>query len=225
MSTVTDHPMAKLLHDAARRSFPPSDGTVEVFASPPGPCDAAVAFTGYSMVAADVEQEWVRRHVPEGWDRDHRHHGTLSVHFLDALARHLDVGPGGVNILLAARKPPEAGPRAKLQRGSQIRADWAAYRRNVVSYEDTDSDGVINLGHGPGGRLDLWIELEGADRPWLRAATVVRGRELLRAARALAPDDLFASVPSYDARALRTFLAGGFHAIGAEALFLTRPEQ
>jgi hypothetical protein len=40
-----------------------------------------------------------------------------------------------------------------------------------------------------------------------------------------APDDLFASVPAYDARALRTYLAGGFRAIGAEALFLTRPGQ
>ena len=52
---------------------------------------------------------------------------------------------------------------------------------------------------------------------------MVRGRELLEAARTLAPGDLYASVPAHDATALRTYLCGGFRAIGAEALFLTRP--
>jgi hypothetical protein len=222
-ATVTDHSLARLLHAAARRSFPPSDGTVEVFPALPGPCDIALAFTGYSVVAADVPEDWVREHVPAGWVAEQQHHGTLSVHFLGALADRLGVAPPGINILLAAQKPPQAGPRAGLRPSSRARSDWAAYRSDVVCYEDADGGGVINLGRGPGGRLDLWIELEGADRPWLRASTVVRGKDLLEAARTIAPDDLFASVPSYDGRALRTFLAGGFRAIGAEALFLTRP--
>jgi hypothetical protein len=50
---------------------------------------------------------------------------------------------------------------------------------------------------------------------------VVRGRDLLEAARTLADGDLFASVPAYDATALRTYLCGGFRAVGAEARFRT----
>lgn len=223
MSTMTDHPLANLLQAAARRSFPPSDGTVEVFSAPPGPCDIALAFTGYSVVAADVPEAWVRRQVPTGEVGEQQHYGTLSVHFLDALSERLGVAALGINILLAAQKPPQAGPRARLQPSSRLRSDWAAYRSDVVCYEDEDGGGVINLGRGPGGRLDLWIELQGADRPWLQASAVVRGRDLLEAARTVAQDDLFASVPAYDGRALRTFLAGGFRAIGAEALFLSRP--
>lgn len=225
MSTAIDHPLAKLLHDAAHRSFPPSDGRVEVLPAPPGPCDVAVAFTGHAVVAADVPEDWVREHVPDGWAADVEHPGTLSVHFLGALSDRLGSAPTGVNLLLAGPKPPDAGARAELRASSRVRSEWAAYRSEVVGYEDSDGGGVINLGRGPGGRWDLWIELEGADRPWLRPSAVVRGRELLMAARVTAPGDLFASVPSYDARALRTFLAGGFRAIGAEVLFLTRPDQ
>ena len=82
---------------------------------------------------------------------------------------------------------------------------------------------MITIGHGPGRRLDLSVELDGAERSWLRADTVVQGRELLEAARTVADGDLFASVPAWDAPTLRTYLCGGFRAIGAEALFLTRP--
>lgn len=225
MSVATDHPLTRLLHDAAHRSFPASDGSVEVFGPPPGPCDVALAFTGHAVVAADVSEDWVHQHVPEGWAAGQDHHGTLSVHFLGALSDHLGSAPAGLNLLLAAPKPPQAGPRAELRTSNRIRSDWAAYRSEVSAYENTDGTGVINLGRGPGGRWDLWIELQDADRPWVKASTVVRGRELLEAARVRAPDDLFASVPAYDARALRTFLAGGFRAIGAEVLFLTRPGQ
>jgi hypothetical protein len=223
MTTGVDHPLAKVLHAASRRSFPPSDGTVEVLPALTGPCDAAVAFTGYSVIAADVPRDWVEQHFPAGWSAEHEHHGALSVHFLDELANRLGVSTPGIHILMAAQKPPQAGPRAGLKTSDRVHAGWAAYRSDIVSYEDVEGGGLINLGRGPGGRLDLYVELEGADRPWLRASTVVRGRELLEAARTVAPDDLFASVPAYDGRALRTFLAGGFRAIGAEALFLTRP--
>jgi hypothetical protein len=51
------------------------------------------------------------------------------------------------------------------------------------------------IGRGPGGRLDLRVELAGSERQWLTPATVVRGRDLLEAARTLADGDLFASVP------------------------------
>jgi hypothetical protein len=224
MPTVTDHPLAALLHEAARRRFPAPDGALRVFPPLDGPCDAAVAFTGHSAVAADVPEEWVRERVPEGWSDEHQHPGTVSVRFLHALAERLGVtAPLGANILLAAVKPAQSGPRAALGPSERIQADWAGFRSDVVAYETADGAGVINLGRGPGGRLDLWVGLEGAEASYLRPATMSRGRDLLRAARTVATDDLFASVPVYDARALSTFLAGGFHVVAAEALLLTRP--
>lgn len=223
MSTTTTHPLGELLTKAARRVFPPAEGTVAVLPAPPGPADAAVAFTGYSVVAADVEEAWVHERIPGDWNQRHPHHGVLSAQFLAALADRLGVPSPGVNVLLAAPKPPTGGARATLMPSDKRREDWAAYRSEVVCYEADDGAGVINLGRGPGGRLDVWVELAGADAPWLAASTVVNGREIIEAARVLAPEDLFASVPAYDARALRTFLSGGFRAICAEALLLTRP--
>ncbi len=179
-----------------------------------------MALPGYSIVAADVPVGWVLERIPP--DRG-GHGGAVSTHFLSALADRLGVPTSGVNVLLAARKPPQAGPRAALRPSDRIPMEWAAHRSDVSCYTDEDGTGVIAIGRGPGGRLDLSVELEGADRAWLRATTVVQGRELLEAARTLATGDLFASVPAYDAPALRTYLCGGFRPIGAEALFLTRP--
>jgi hypothetical protein len=215
-STTVEHPLTGLLRAAARRGLPPVDPTVAVCPAPPGPCAVAVALGGLSVVAADVPREWVCEHTPTGPG------AAVSPRLVEALAIRLGVPTPTVHVLLAARKPPQAGPRAALWPGGRVHPDWAAHRTDVVAYTDAEG-GVIAIGRGPGGRWDLSVELPGADRPWLRASTVVQGRELLEAARTVAPGDLFASVPVHDATSLRTYLCGGFRAIGAEALFLTRP--
>jgi hypothetical protein len=215
-AVTAEHPLAGLLRAAARRGLPPVDPTIAVCPAPPGPCAAAVALGGLSVVAADVPREWVCEHTPTGPG------AAVAPHLVEALAIRLGVPTPPVHVLLAARKPPQAGPRAALWPGGRVRPEWAACRTDVVAYTDADG-GVIAFGRGPGGRWDLSVELDGADRPWLRASTVVQGRELLEAARTVAPGDLFASVPAYDATSVRTYLCGGFRVIGAEALFLTRP--
>ena len=212
-----DHPLRTLLRAAARRALPPVDETVAVCPAPPGPCAVAVAIDGLSMVAADVPPEWVSERVPSGPG------GAMSATFLAALAGRLGAPTPGVDILLVARKPPQAGQRAALAPSDRVCVEWAADRTHVTCWTDTEGAGVIMIGRGPGDRLDLRVELEGAERPWLTPATVVRGRELLEAARTVADGDLFASVPAYDATALRTYLCGGFRAIGAEARFRTHP--
>ena len=209
------HPLTTLLRAAARRALPPVDGTVAACPAPSGPCAVAVAIGGLSMVAADVAPEWVSEHVPRGPG------GAVAPPFLAALADRLGVPTPGVDVLLVARKPPQAGPRTALVPSDRVDATWAADRTDVTSWAAADGAGVIMIGRGPGGRLDLRVELEGSDRQWLTAATVVRGRDLLEAARTLADGDLFASVPAYDATALRTYLCGGFRAVGAEARFRT----
>lgn len=185
--------------------------------APAGPCAVAVAFRGYSAVAADAPAAWVREHVPAGPQ------GALAPTFLAALAGRLHAPAPGVHLLLAARRPPQAEARATLLPSSEMPADWAAHRSDVACWTDAEGASVIAIGRGPGGRYDLYAEVCGAENPWLRPETVARIRGVFDAARALAPDDLFASVPVQDAMALRAHLLGGFRAIGAEALFRTRP--
>jgi hypothetical protein len=213
---AAEHPLAGLLRAATRRGLLSVDPTIAVCSAPPGPCAVAVALGGLSVVAADVPREWVCEHTPTGPG------AAVSPHLVEALAVRLGVPTPPVHVLLAARKPPQAGPRAALRPGGRVRPDWADRRTEVVAYTDTEG-GVIAIGRGPGGRWDLSVEFEDAERPWLSASAVVQGRELLEAARTVAPGDLFASVPAHDATGLRTYLCGGFRAIGAEALFLTRP--
>src|SRR5690242_14773427 len=56
---TTDNRLLRMLLDAARGSFPPADGRVEVLPSPPGPTDAVVAFAGHHVVAADLPEDEV----------------------------------------------------------------------------------------------------------------------------------------------------------------------
>ncbi|MDN5861209.1 MAG: hypothetical protein L0H84_21610, partial [Pseudonocardia sp.] len=215
-----DDPLARLLHDTAHHKFPSADDAVVVLPAPAGPCDVALAFTEHAVVAADVPESWVREHLPVGTGH---HQELLSVGFLGALSERLGSAAAWVSILLAAPKPSGSAPAIELRDSDQRQSDWAAYRSDVRCYEDTDGVGVLNLGLGPGGRWDLWMGFVEADRPMMSPQVVGRGKALLEAARANAPDALFASVPSSNARALRTFEAAGFRPIGAEVLFLTRP--
>lgn len=163
--------LRSLLEKAARGSFPLDDGQVAVLPPPAGPCDAVVALTGYSVVAAGVSERWVADRVP----RDD-FTGPMRPDFIADLADELGATPGS---------------------------------------------GLVNLGRGLDGRLELSIEL----LPGKRCEG--RGRRLIEAARALvSPDDLlFASVAPGNARCLRAALAGGFTPIGSEVLFLVRPSS
>ena len=79
---------------------------------------------------------------------------------------------------------------------------------------ETDG-GVVTIGRGLAGRLELAIEL---DDP---GAALGRGRELIAASLGLVPagEPLFAQVSPGNARSLRAFLAAGFQPIGSEVLF------
>src|SRR5829696_7473506 len=105
-AVTAEHPLAGLLRAAARRGLPPVDPTIAVCPAPPGPCAAAVALGGLSVVAADVPREWVCEHTPTGPG------AAVAPHLVEALAIRLGVPTPPVHVLLAARKPPQAGPRA-----------------------------------------------------------------------------------------------------------------
>lgn len=205
------------LESAARGTFPPDDGGIEVLPSPAGRCDAVVAFTGHSVVAASVSTAWVEERVPR---EDFT--GPMRADFVAALAAELGVTPGSLDVLLAA-PGQAAGSRGvglvEVGEGGARTARAHRYRTGVRTYTDQRGSGTLNLGRGVEGRWDLSIELQPSDR------SAGAGRALIQAARTLIPADelLFASVAPGNARCLRAFLAAGFTPLGAEVLFLTRP--
>lgn len=75
--------------------------------------------------------------------------------------------------------------------------------------------GVLVLGRGVGGRLEVAVEVaEGARHRGL-------GRRLVTAARQLAGGEVvWAQVSAGNARSLRAFQAAGYRPVGSEALFL-----
>lgn len=205
-----------LLHQAANGSFPTDDGAVEVLPSPSGPCDAVVALTGHSVVASRVTERWVQERV----SRDDLT-GPMRADFVAALAEELGTKPGSVDVLLAAPRldSPPAVELSEVEHGDARTARARRYRTEVRSYADRDGGGVVNLGRGLDGRLDLSIEL----LPEVRSFG--RGRKIIEAARTLVPPSefLFASIAPGNARCLRAALAAGFAPIGGEVLFLVRP--
>jgi len=204
-----------LLKQAAGGSFPSDSGEIEVLPSPSGPCDAVVALTGHSIVAAGVAECWVSERVPRN-DLT----GPMRPDFVAALAAELGTKPGSFDVLLAAPGLDSASAveLVEVEDGDDRTRRARRYRSDVRSYADRDSGGVVNLGRGLDGRLDLSIELPRESRS---AGT---GRKIIEAARALVPSDefLFASIAPGNSRCLRAALGGGFAPIGAEVLFLVR---
>lgn len=147
--------------------------------------------------------------------------GPMRADFVAALAEGLSTKPGSVDVLLAAPRvdtPPDV-ELVEVEHGDARTARARSYRTDVRSYADRDSGGIVNLGWGLDGRLDLSIELP----PEVRSFG--QGRKIIEAARALVPpgEFVFASIAPGNARCLRAALAAGFAPIGGEVLFLVRP--
>jgi GNAT superfamily N-acetyltransferase len=88
-------------------------------------------------------------------------------------------------------------------------------RTGVRAWTDRRRAGMLLLGRGLAGRLELAFEVEPASR------NRGLGRMLVAAARHLAPagEPLFAQVAAGNAASLRAVVAGGFRPLGAEVLF------
>lgn len=80
----------------------------------------------------------------------------------------------------------------------------------------TAEGGILVLGRGVGGRLEVAVEVdEGVRHRGL-------GRALASAARHLAGEPVWAQVAAGNARSARAFQAAGYRPVGAEALLLPR---
>jgi hypothetical protein len=207
--------LAALLDAAARGSFPPADGRVEVVGSPGPPCDALVAFTGHYVLAADVDEDEVASSWPVG---------DLALPFAPAsltwLAERIGCEPLSHDAVMVAIGDGVGAPDW-LQRDDTVthaRVDRASRWRTVEGVWSAEGGAVMILGRGLAGRREVGYEVD----PEHRNGGL--GRRLVAAARGLVPagEPLFAQVAPGNAASMRSTLAAGFVPIGAEVLFAAR---
>ncbi|MFC9288560.1 GNAT family N-acetyltransferase [Streptomyces sp. NPDC057052] len=205
-----------ILDAAARGVFPPADGRTTVV---PQSCrrDAGVlSFTAHSVVFTDEDPEWVHATL-RATDCDALA-ATLNARFLmafmDRTGRRTDtvdamvVGSplaGGPTVGLTEIDDPDH-PRVVRSRG----------RRDDVRVWAADG-GVLVLGRGIGGRLEVAVEVDEDVRH--RGL----GRALVTAARHLTGGEpVWAQISPGNARSMRAFQAAGYVPVGAEALLTAR---
>jgi hypothetical protein len=201
-----------VLRKIERGNFPPPDGRVTIVPEPSPGTAAVVAFTGHAVIAADVDESWVRDRVPED-DLG----APLSPSFLAALGCRLGRDVGCIDMVTLAtgldRSP--SVPLAPVADSTHPRVQRAMrYRSDVTVW--TTPGGVLVLGRGLAGRLEAAIEVD----PAVRGRGL--GRALATAARHLTPagQSVWAQIAPGNAASVRAFLHAGFTPIGSEALLV-----
>lgn len=214
MADPTEHPLAVLLRDAASGAFPPPDGTVDIVNRPRGKVDAVVAFTAHSVVATSIDPGEVREHLATD-----DFGASMDPRFLAWIAERLGVEPGALDVVLVAPRVRSVPPlllerRPDLESHPRvIRAH--RYRTDVHVFSDPARRGLVAIGRGLAGRIEISLEIDEPGRePGLGRLLIASGLHL-----APAGEPVFAQVSPGNARSLRAFLAAGFQPIASEVLF------
>ncbi|WP_333778859.1 GNAT family N-acetyltransferase [Streptomyces sp. IBSBF 3136] len=207
--------LAEILDAAARGVFPPADGGTTVV---PQHCprDAGVlAFTAHSVVFTDEDPRWVRGALA-AVDCDPLA-APMNPVFLASLMARTGRGAETVDALLVGAPLPGRPALAlrEIEDAGHPRVRYARGRRDAVRVWTADG-GVLVMGRGVGGRLEVSVEVDDGVRH--RGL----GRALVTAARQLAAEPVWAQVSPGNARSMRAFQAAGYRAVGAEALLLGR---
>ncbi|MFD8926869.1 GNAT family N-acetyltransferase [Streptomyces mirabilis] len=182
METLRD-----ILDAAARGVFPPPDGRTTVVAQTSHRDAGVLAFTAHAVVFTDEDPRWV--------------YDTLAAVPCDALAAPMNArflaaflertGRTSETIdamLVGSPLPGEpALPLQEITDGGHPRIVYARRRRAEVRAWTTEG-GVLVLGRGIAGRLEVSVEVDDGVRH--RGL----GRALVTAARQLAPEPLWAQV-------------------------------
>jgi len=211
METLRD-----ILDAAARGVFPPPDGRTTVVPQASERDAGVLAFTAHAVVFIDEDPQWV--------------YDTLAAVPCDALAAPMNprflaalldrTGRTAENVdamLVGSPLPGEPPlPLREITDGDHPRIVYARGRRDEVRAWTTEG-GVLVMGRGIAGRLEVSVEIEEGVRQ--RGL----GRALVAAARHLATEPLWAQVAPGNARSMRAFLAAGYRPVGSEALLLSAP--
>ncbi|MGW0626882.1 GNAT family N-acetyltransferase [Streptomyces sp. NPDC002758] len=208
METLRD-----ILDAVARGVFPPADGGTTVVPQPSHRDAGVLSFTAHSVVFTDEDPEWVRETLRAA-DCD-RLAATMNARFLMAFLARTGRRHDTIDALLTASPLPGEPPLAlkEISDPGHSRIAYARRRRDDVRAWTADG-GVVVLGRGVAGRLEVSVEVDEAVRH--RGL----GRLLVTAARHLTDEPLWAQVSPGNARSMRAFQAAGYAPAGAEALFL-----
>ncbi|GAB2875879.1 GNAT family N-acetyltransferase [Streptomyces deserti] len=214
--------MADTLRDilgaAARGVFPAADGGTTVV---PQHCDrdaGVIAFTGHSVVFTDEDPRWVYDTL-DALDCDPLA-APMNARFLAAFMARTGRTSETIDAVLVGSPLPGEPPLA-LQEVEDLghpRIAYARGRRDDVRAWTTDG-GVLVLGRGVAGRLEVSVEVdEGVRHRGL-------GRALATAARQLVTEPLWAQIAPGNARSVRAFQAAGYRPVGAELLLSAMPRS
>ncbi|MFE2100577.1 GNAT family N-acetyltransferase [Streptomyces sp. PTD9-10] len=208
METLRD-----ILDAAAQGVFPPADGGTTVVPQP-SPRDAGVlAFTAHSVVFTDEDPAWVRETLRTVTEECDALAATMNPRFLTALTDRTGRRTDTVDVMLVGSPLPGRPALAlrEIADPSHPRVVSSRRRRDDVRVWTADG-GVLVLGRGVAGRLEVAVEVDGAVRH--RGL----GRALVRAARQLADEPVWAQVSAGNARSMRAFQAAGYRPVGSEVL-------
>ncbi|WP_327089341.1 GNAT family N-acetyltransferase [Nonomuraea sp. NBC_01738] len=200
--------LAELLDGVARGRLPEADGGVTLLPQPSDRDLGVMAFTGHSVVFADLDPLWVRGYLQEADVA-----APMNPPFLRALERKTGRRVDGIDVLALAQPLDEDAGADVVEITGQAHPRVARshrYRDDVRVWGC--ASGILVLGRGVAGRLEVAVEVA----PERRGRGV--GRSLALAARRLAKEPLWAQVAPGNAASLRAFLAAGYTPVGSEAL-------
>lgn len=205
--------LASILRDAVEGRFPPPDGGCTVV--PPDATtglEAVLAFTAHAVVATACSHDEVVAFGVDGYEGGH------APDTLRALA-----GPRGwIGVLDVVLVAPGTGAGTGSLVETTACDDHSRVRYARGTRADVrvlaDDTGLVTLGRGLAGRVELGFEAFDPDGGGTGRALVLAGLG------AVPPDvTVFASCAPGNARSLRVLLATGFVPIGGEVLI--RPER
>lgn len=218
----SDHPLARLLADAANDTFPDPDGSVEYLPEPDTVTAALVSFAGRlwvcgasparvsGMLRPGAFSEWFGPAACAAIAAEHGAHvGTL-----DALLTARGTGAGDADLVA----DPWLVEIEDLEHPRVARS--RRYRPEARVFTTDADDGVLIVGRGLVGRWEVAFEVD----PAARGRGL--GRRLAAAARALVPtgEPIWAQVAPANAPSMRAVLAAGYRIVGAELLFAAEPD-
>jgi hypothetical protein len=202
-----------ILDAAAHGVFPPSDGRTTVVPQP-SPREAGVlSFTAHSVVFVDEDPDWVYGAL-SGVDSDPLS-ASMNPRFLAALMERTGRTAETIDAMLVGVPLPGEPPLPlrEIEERDHPRIRYARRRRDGVRAW-TAAGGILVMGRGIGGRLEVSVEV---DEPGPHRGL---GRRLVTAARHLAAEPVWAQVAPGNARSVRAFQAAGYVPVGAEILLI-----
>ncbi|MHC5903490.1 GNAT family N-acetyltransferase [Streptomyces sp. S6] len=208
METLRD-----ILDGAARGVFPPPDGGLTVVPQMSQRHAGVLSFTAHAVVFLDEDPDWVRAQLA-GVDCDPLS-APMHPAFLHALLERTGRSAETVDAMLVA--VPREGelplPLREIEDPGHPRVRYALERRAEVRVWEA-AGGVLVLGRGIGGRLEVSVEVDDLARG------KGLGRQLVAAARYLAGEPVWAQVAPGNARSVRAFQGAGYVPVGSEVLML-----